>query len=319
MIIVSRRHLGVLAASFAATIPVRAQNYPTRAIKLIVPVAAGGVTDLMGRELAELASGRLGQPVVVENRGGANATLGAAQMLTADPSGYMLSMFPIGVFRMPHITGSAFDPLKDFTYISMIAGYHYYIAVDARSPFKSIADLAAHARSGEAVSYGTPGNYSSQHIGGAQLGTQVGGEWTHIPYKGDSELITALLGGQITSVVSSSTILPYVKAGRMRVLATLGAERAPDLPEAPTLKELGYPIVHTSGLGIGGPKGMPRDVVNTLEKTLKAVYDDRRFQGVLAKNGMAPIYMDSKTYTQYAVQTFTGEKASLKAMGVPVK
>jgi tripartite-type tricarboxylate transporter receptor subunit TctC len=306
-------------AVFLTAALAHAQPYPNKPIKLIVPVAAGGVTDLMGRELADMASSRLGQPVVIENRGGANATLGAVQMMSADPSGYSLSMFPIGVFRMPHITGTVFDPLKDFTYISTIAGYNYYIAVEANSPWKSIADLAAYAKTGGVVTYGTPGPYSSQHIAGAQLGVKAGGEWTHIPYKGDSELIAALLGGQIKAVVSASSIIPYVEAGKIRVLATLGSKRTADLPNVPTLQELGYSIVHTSSLGIAGPKGMPKEVVEKLEKVFKDIYTEKRYQDVLVKYGMSPQYMDSKAYTAYAIQTFNTEKASLKEMGVAVK
>ena len=310
--------LGLLATSLPATAQDAA--YPQRSIKLIVPYTAGGVTDQMGRMFAEQAGKRLGQPVVIENKTGANGTLGAVQMLSTDPAGYTLTMLPIGTFRMPHITGTQYDPLKDMTYISVIAGFNYFIAVKASQPWKSMADLVGAAKKAPGtVAYGTPGTHSSQHIGMAQLGTQAGVDWTHIPFKGDADAISALLGGHIQAVVGSSSVLPYVASGQLRVLASLGDARSSDLPDVPTLKELGYPIVHTSPMGIAGPKGMHPAVVHKLEAAFRGAYDDPAYQEGLKKLGMSPIYMDAAAYTQYARDTFHSERDALKSMGVQTK
>lgn len=314
--------LGLVAAT---ALPAAAQgnaatHYPNAPIRLIVPYTAGGVTDIMGRMFAEQATKRLGQPVIIENKTGANGTLGGVQMLSADPSGYYLTMLPIGTFRMPHITGAQFDPLKDFTYISVISGFNYYIAVNASSPWKNVADLVAEAKkSSTAVSYGTPGANSSQHIGMAQLGVKTGAEWTHVPFKGDADAISALMGNHIQAVVSSSSILPYVSSNKIRVLASLGDKRSEDLPDVPTLKELGYPIVHTSPMGIAGPKGMAPEVVKKLETAFRAAYDDPAYQAGLKKLGMSALYMNAADYHKYAIDTFNGEREALKSMGVQTR
>ena len=313
--------LGLIAAALPAVAQnTSASTFPNRAIKLIVPYTAGGVTDQMGRMFAEQAAKRLGQPVTVENKTGANGTLGAVQMLSTDPAGYTLTMLPIGTFRMPHITGTQYDPLKDLTYLSIVSGFNYFIAVNAKQPWKNVADLVAYAKqSSSNVSYGTPGANSSQHIGMVQLGDKAGADWTHVPFKGDADAITALLGGHIQAVVGSSSVLPYVAAGQLRVIASLGDTRSADLPDVPTLKELGYPIVHTSPMGIAGPKGMDPVVVKKLEAAFREAYNDPAYQAGLKKIGMSPIYMDAASYTKYAHETFHGERDALKLMGVQTK
>ncbi len=300
--------------------PAQAQTYPTRPIKLIVPYSAGGVTDQFGRTFADLAGKRLGQPITVENKTGANGTLGAVQMLNTDPAGYTITMIPIGVFRMPHITGAQYAPLKDLTYLGSMVGFNYYIVVNASSPWKSIADLVDYSkRQAGPVSYATPGAYSSQHIAMAQLGEKAAVDWTHIPYKGDADAITALLGNHVQAIVSASTVLPYVASGQMRVLASLGDQRTADLPEVATLKEQGYPVVHTSPVGFAGPKGMDPAVVKKLEATIAATYQDPEFQAALKKMGLTPQYMDQATYTDYARQIYVGERDALKKMAAAVK
>lgn len=136
----------------------------------------------------------------------------------------------------------------------------------------------------------------------------------HVPYKGDAGAIAALLGGHVQVIVVSSTLLPQVQAGRVRVLATLGEARSKDLPEVPTLKELGHPIVHASPVGIAGPRGMDPAVVAKLDQVFKAVYDDPKFQATLARLGMSAIYMDHQVYARYAADTYLGDKEALKAM-----
>lgn len=303
-----------------AAVPAQAQTYPSKPIKLIVPYSAGGVTDQYGRAFAEAASQRLGQPVVVENKPGANGTLGAVQMLGTDPAGYTLTMIPIGVFRMPHITGAQYDPMKDLTYLGSLVGFNYYIAVNAASPWKSLADLIDYSRRKQGpVAYGTPGAYSSQHIAMAQLGDAAQVEWTHIPYKGDADSMAALLGNHVQAIVSASTILPYVASGQMRVLAALGGSRTADLPQVPTLKELGYPIVHSSPVGFAGPRGMDPVVVKKLDTVIAEVHRDPVFDAAIRKIGLVPLHMDATAYADYARSIYMGERDALKKLAATVK
>jgi tripartite-type tricarboxylate transporter receptor subunit TctC len=310
----------VAALGLLATTGAQAQNYPNRSVKVIVPYSAGGVTDQFGRAFAEAAGKRLGQSVVVENKPGANGTLGAVQMLNTDPAGYTLTMVPIGVFRMPHITGTQYDPIKDLSYLGSLVGFNYYVVVNAASPWKSVAELVEYSRKKAGpVSYGTPGAYSSQHIAMAQLADLNKVDWTHIPFKGDADAITALLGNHVQAIVSASTVLPYVADGRMRVLAALGDERTVDLPNVPTLKEQGYPVVHTSPVGFAGPKGMDPAVVKKLDETIAAVHRDADFQAALKKMGLTPLHMDHAAYAEYARKIHGGERDALKKLAATVK
>ncbi len=313
-----KRIFAAAAMALAATAgtPALAQDYPSHPIRLIIPYSAGGVTDVVGRALAEQSGKRLGQTVVVENKTGANGTLGATQMLNTAPDGYTVTMVPIGIFRMPHITGTRYDPIKDLTYISMIAGYNYYVAVSADSPWKTLGDLVDYAKAKpDALSYGTPGAYSSQHIAMVQLGEAAGAKWTHVPYKGDSDALSAMLGGHIQVLVGASTILPYVASGKVRILASLGDRRSPDLPDVPTLKESGYPVVHTSPFGIAGPKGMDPAVIARLDGAFRDTLKDEAFLALLRQSGVSPQYMDSASYTKAAEASADAEREVIKKLG----
>ena len=290
--------------------------YPNQPIRLIVPYSAGGVTDQVGRALAEQMGKRLGQSVVVENKTGANGTMGAIQMLQTRPDGYTITMVPIGIYRMPHITGAPYDPARDFTYISQVAGYDYYLAVKGNSQWKTLDDLASYAKSHtDSISYGTPGAYSSQHIAMVQLSEALQVQWTHIPFKGESDALAALMGGHIQTLVGASGILPYIQNGDVRALATLGEKRSASLPDVPTLKESGYNVVHTSAFGIAGPKGMPADVVAKIDGAIGDTMKDPAFQQKLIQLGVSPLYLDHQAYTQAALKSVEAEKETIRKLG----
>jgi len=290
--------------------------YPNQPIRLIVPYSAGGVTDQVGRALAEQMGKRLGQSVVVENKTGANGTMGAIQMLQTKPDGYTITMVPIGIYRMPHITGAPYDPARDFTYISQVAGYDYYLAVKGNSQWKTLGDLVSYAKSHtDSISYGTPGAYSSQHIAMVQLSEALRVQWTHIPFKGESDALAALMGGHIQTLVGASGILPYIQNGDVRALATLGEKRSASLPDVPTLKESGYNVVHTSAFGIAGPKGMPADVVAKIDGAIGDTMKDPAFQQKLIQLGVSPLYLDHQAYTQAALKSVETEKETIRKLG----
>lgn len=291
-------------------------NYPNQPIRLIVPYSAGGVTDQVGRALADEMGKRLGQSVVVENKTGANGTMGAIQMLQARPDGYSLTMVPIGIYRMPHITGAPYDPAKDFTYVSQIAGFNYYLTVKGDAPWKNVADLVADAKKNtNTISYGTPGAYSSQHIAMVQLGEAAGVEWTHIPFKGEADALAALMGGHIEVVVGASGVLPHIESGGARALAALGETRAESMPDVPTLKESGYDVVHTSAFGIVGPKGLPAAIVEKLDAAIGDTLADEAFRQRLDQLGVSPLYLGHKDYTETAMKSVVTEKKTIEGLG----
>lgn len=305
-----------LALTLLASTGQASSDYPKQTIRLIVPYSAGGVTDLAGRALAEQMSKRLGQSVVVENKTGANGTMGAIQMLTTKPDGYTISMVPIGIYRMPHITGTTYDPAKDFTYISQVAGFNYYLTVSSKSPWKTLDEFVQDAKAKpDTVSYGSPGAYSSQHIAMVQLGNEAGLTWTHIPFKGESDAMMAVMGGHVQAAVGASGAIPYVNNGDMRALAALGERRSDALPNVPTLKESGYDIVHTSAFGIVGPKDMPAEITAKLDQAIEAAMQDKELIERLDQLGVTPLYLNHADYTKTAMESVVQEEKTIKSLG----
>lgn len=283
-------------------------EFPNRAIRLIVPYGAGGVTDQVARALADAAGRELGQPIVVENKPGVSGTLGATQMVTTEPDGYTLSMAPVVIFRLPHVQKMRYDPLKDLTYVSMVADYNFAVAVKKDAKWQTMQELMADAKANKrGISYGTTGIYGSQHLTISELARITQSNWTHVPYKGDAEAITALLGGSSDVAVLSNTLLPYVQSGQLRVLATLSEKRAADFPDAPTLKEVGYPVWSNSPFGIVGPAGMKPEVVKRLDDAFRTALKDPKFLGVTKQYGMVTNYMTPQQYSAYAQKAFKTE------------
>jgi tripartite-type tricarboxylate transporter receptor subunit TctC len=307
--------LTALAATAALPFAAQAQAFPRQPITLIVPYAAGGTTDILARALAEHMGRTLQQPVVVDNRPGANGTMGVQRLQQAKPDGYTLSMVPLGVFRQPYLEKVQYDPLKDLSYVSMVAGYNYAIAVRADSPVKSIEQLVEQSRQGkDGVFYGISALYSVNQAVMAQLGKLTGAQWTAVPFKGDSESINALLGGQIQAISVTNTVVPFVKAGQIRVLATAGDKRPKDFPDAPTLQEAGYKMAVRSPLGIAGPAGLPPEVVKALDAAVQAAVKDPAFQASADRYGIELMYQGTAEYTDYARRTAVGEKDIVELM-----
>ncbi|KDC09350.1 tripartite tricarboxylate transporter family receptor domain protein, partial [Bordetella bronchiseptica E012] len=241
---------GVAAASMMAGAGAYAADYPQRPITLVVPYAAGGTTDILGRALAEALAGELKQAVVVENKPGANGTRGASGMKQARPDGYTLTMVPLGVFRQPYIQQVNYDPLKDLTYVSMVGGYNYAIAVADKAPWKTIQELIEHARShpGE-IFYGVSARYSVNEFLMMDLGRKAGADWTSVPFDGsvrehlrdelvkkgldlrfntDVERIDKRADGVLAVTLSDGSVLEtdcvFYATGRRAMLDDLGLE-----------------------------------------------------------------------------------------------
>lgn len=310
------------AAVAAGTLPslATADEFPSRPIRLIVPYGAGGVTDQVARALADAAGRELGQSIVVENKPGVSGTLGATQMVTTEPDGYTLSMAPVVIFRLPHVQKMRYDPLKDLTYVSMIADYNFAVAVKKDAKWQTMQELIAEAKASKrGISYGTTGIYGSQHLTISELARVSQSNWTHVPYKGDAEAITALLSGSSDVAVLSNTLLPYVQNGQMRVLATLSEKRAADFPDAPTLKEVGYPVWSNSPFGIIGPAGMKPAVVKRLDDAFRTALKDPKFLNVTRQYGMITNYMSPEQYAAYAQRAFKTEGEVIKRLSEAMK
>ncbi len=309
--------LFVAASAFALSTGAVAQSFPTHQIRLIVPYAAGGITDQVARQLAERVGASLGQTVVVENKPGANGTMGAMLLKGAAADGYTLSMAPVGTFRQPHMQKVSYDPLKDFTYLSMVAGYSSAIGVNSSSPYKNLQDLITAAKTkGSHLTYGTSGTYSTHHLAMVMLGKETGAEWTHVPFKGDSEAISSMMGNNTDFTVVANTMRPFMDEGRLRILATFGDTRSADYPDAPTAKEQGFPVVMASPFGIIGPAGIPAPVVAKLDAAFKNALEEPKFQAFAKQVGLNIMYKNNADYTAYAKEAFAYEKVLLDAAGL---
>ncbi|HQQ69813.1 MAG TPA: tripartite tricarboxylate transporter substrate binding protein [Alicycliphilus sp.] len=307
------------AAGMGAVSPASAEapsDYPSKPITIIVPYSAGGTTDNAARALAENLSRQFKQPVIIENKPGAGASMGVMEMLKAQPDGYRLTLTPVGIFRQPHLQPVRYDPLRDLAYIAAFLEYDFFVTVPADSPFKSVKDIVAHAKQnpGE-VNYGTPGRFSGNHTVMAMLSNKYGVKFTHVPFKGDSDSINALLGGHLKMAVITNGVLPFMQSGKVRVLASAGDVANPVF-KVPTLKELGYDVIVPSPLGLAGPKGLPKPIVDKLDRAIKLALDDPAFKKLLDSNGVRTLYMDSEVYSKFANKAFADEEKVVKNLGM---
>ena len=250
-----------------------AQTYPSKPVRIIVMYGPGSTIDIIARLISPKMTESLGQPVIVENRPGAGGAIGMDMAAKAVPDGHTLTIGATG----PSVTNpllypkTPFDPLRDFSYVSQLATGPAVIAVHPSVPAKTLKDLVAlaKARPGQ-LNYGTPGVGTSPHLAGELFKMVSATNIVHIPYKGNAEAITDLLGGQISIVFTGvPPVVPLTQAGKVKLLATTGVKRIPALPNLPTIAEAGYAGAGMSiWYGLVAPAGTPREIVTRLNKEM---------------------------------------------------
>ena len=291
--------------------------FPSRPITLWVPWPAGGATDISLRLLAEIAGRSLGQRVVVENRGGAGGTLAMPILQQAEPDGYTIAQLPQPIFRTPYTQKVLWDPIRDVTPIIQLTGVTFGVLVAAGSAFRNLDDLFVYARAhpGE-LSIGTNGIGTTPHVVLEELFTARGLSYIHVPYKGTSEQMIAVNSGQVMVGVNSTGFGPFVDSGRLRLLATFGAQRTKRWPQVPTLRDLGFDIVAMSPFGLGGPRGLSANVVATLHDAFKAALFDPTVVQELSKYDQEPAYLGPADYAQACREAFAKERGIVERMGL---
>jgi len=253
-------------AVFVAPGGARAQPaYPDRPITLVDGFVPGGGSDIVARLLASRLQAELGQPVVVENRAGASGTVGMAGVLRSRPDGYTLAIGTISSLSvLPQVMArKPYDPLTDSTPILLVASVPQVVVVNENSPFRSLAELLAHARANPGkLNFASSGIATSQHLAGEMLGRAAGVEMTHVPYRGSGQALADLMAGQVDlNVDTLPTNLPHIRSGKLRALAVTTPARVEWLPEVPTVAESGFPgFDRKVWYMIVGPAGLPAPI-----------------------------------------------------------
>ena len=257
-------------------------NWPNRSIKVIVPFPAGGGYDFMARNLAQKLSDSLGQPVVVENRAGANGNIGSDVVAKAPADGYTLLLGGIGpqAFSAALYPKLSYDPMRDFSPVSLVASQPNLLVTHPSLPAKSVAELVALAKAkpGE-LPFGSTGNGGGQHFGLEQLKAVAGIDVIHVPYKGAAPLHTAMLANEV-KVAFNIIQLPMqqVRRGELRALAIASKKRSSLAPDVPTMAELGYPIDFDTWYAVFAPAGTPREIIDKLNGAILRAMADPAFK-----------------------------------------
>jgi tripartite-type tricarboxylate transporter receptor subunit TctC len=302
------RHFGriALTAGLALAVPVsvaQAQDYPARPIRLVVGFTAGGTTDFMARLLANKLRGPLGQTVVVENKTGANGSIGAEFVAKSEPDGYTLYFTTAGVAVVyPHLRPASYDTLRDFAPISLVAFNSTMLVVNASMPVNSAVELAALARENPGkITLAITALGSVSHLGLVLYQSAAGVKFQQVPYRGAAQAMTDLLGGTLNGLFGDvPTVIAHIKAGRIKPLAATSKLRSDAFPDVPTFVEQGFAdTVADQWAGVLAPARTPAAIVARLNAGIVAVMSDPEVRAKLAQNGVVPAANSPEAFGQY--------------------
>lgn len=289
----TRRALLALAAAALCTGAHAQANWPTKTIRMIVPLAAGSAVDNAARIVAEKMARNLGQAIVIENQPGAAGLIGAGNVAKAAPDGYTFGGFNDSIMTMvPNMNARMpWDILKDFEPVSLVATVEWGLVVNAEAPEKSAADLIATAkrRPGE-LNYGSGGNGSPQHIAMALFASQAGLQMKHVPYKGATQAAMGVAGKEVDAAFQGiATVNALVKAGKLRLVGVTTPRRLPQFPDVPTVSESGLPgFEFNSWYAIMAPAGTPKDITQRMSAEVQRALADPEVREKLNANGLTP-------------------------------
>lgn len=293
----ARRLLSALLAATLALLGAegaRAQPYPARPIRLVVPFPPGGSADILGRSLAEQLSGPLGQPVLVENRPGGGTAIAAEAVARAAPDGYTLMLGTVSSHAInPALNPKLpFDPIRDFTAIAPVASIPFAMLVHPSVPARDLREFIAHVRRNPGrLDYSSAGSGTSNHLAGELFEAMTGTHLVHIPYRGSAPALQDLLAGRVALMFDLVlTAAPHVRAGSVRALAVTASRRSPVLPDVPTTAEAGLPGFEvTAWFGVFGPAQLPRPIVDRLATEIGKALAQPQLRGRLVAQGAEPL------------------------------
>jgi tripartite-type tricarboxylate transporter receptor subunit TctC len=316
-----RRSVLAAVALSLATLAGAQGTYPTKPITMIVPFPPGGLADIVGRPVAEAMSRDLGQPVVIENKGGAGGGIGMAQVAKAPADGYTILMALSSFTVIPEadkvLGRSPMYPLSALRPIARITADPTVLAVRADAPWKTVKDFVDDAkRRPGAINFGSSGNYGTMHVPMEILSQNAGIKMTHIPFTGAGPAVVALMSGQIDAISSGpATVLQQVKAGKLRVLAHWGNGKLESMPDVPSLKSAGYNAEYAQWSGLFIPAATPEPIAQRLRAAAKAAANDAKVKEVILNAGSPVLYQDTPDFEKYVAADATRMAEVVKKIG----
>jgi len=303
-----RMPLWAMAGLWLLATAAMAQTYPARPVTLVVPYPPGGSADILARAVGQKLAEKLGQPVVVENKGGAGTAIGARFVAEAAPDGYTLLLGTVSSQAInPAMSRVGYDPVKDFTPIGPLASIPFVLVANPAAPYRSVADVVAAARQAPgSLSYASAGPGTSNHLAGEMLASAAHVKLLHVPYRGSAPALADVLAGHVPLMFDlQTTSVPNIRAGKLRPLAVTSLQRSPLLPEVPTVAESGLPGYEVSAwFGLFAPARLPPALQARLSADLAAVLRTPEMLQHLRDLGAEP---DTRTAAQF--NTYTGDEA----------
>ncbi len=301
-----------------------AADYPTKPIKIVVPYAPGGGADSVARIVAKKVSENIGQPILIENKGGAGSILGTDQVAKAEPDGYTLLLGQSGPISInPAVYKTLpYDPVKDFAPITMTTAYPYILVVNSDLPAKTLQEFVALAKSKpDAMNYGSTGVGAANHLVAELFDSKAGIKMTHVPYRGTALAVGDLLGGQLTAVFGDPiSVLPHIKSGKLRALAVTSLERSPVAPEVPTVAESGYPGFEALAWhGILAPARTPPAIVKKLNEEIVKALKDPATKELLVNQAMQTVGSSPEDFAAFIQKDIATWKAVAASANVTVE
>lgn len=310
----------MVALSWGGAVPAQAQSWPAKPVKIVVNFAPGGAADQLARLIAPALHEALGQPIVVENKGGAAGNLGADFVAKAPADGYTLLMASGGTVSInPHLYAKMpFDATKDLVPVASVARVPFYLVVRADSPVKNfeglLADLRAHPGK---RAFGSPGSGSSPHLAAELLKSEAHVFVVHVPYRGAAPALTDLLGGQIDFLFDPGIALQHVKSGKLRVLGVGSLHRVPQMPEVPTLDELGLRGFDADAVfGLFAPAGTPQTAVEQVNTVVNRALGSNAVKERVLASGSVPLPLKPDEFGRKAAQDSARFGALIRERGI---
>jgi tripartite-type tricarboxylate transporter receptor subunit TctC len=312
--------LGLIGA-FSLQAPLAEGAYPEKPVTFIVPFPPGSSIGTASTTLATIFEERFKHPLVLKFKPGASGSVGIYSLSKEKADGYTLGMVvTTALCRLPHIINIQYDPFNDFDYLGMYGAPLYNLVVQSSSPWNTFKELVEYARNNPGkISYSTTGVGSTQQMAMEFVAMKENIKWTHIPFKGGSPALTAILGGHVSAYGGAGNHVSHVKAGTLRPLVGFNAKRSDVFPDCPILKDLGYGVAFETVVGVAAPAGLPKEIHKSLEAFFAGAFKDQRFMAVIKKFRWTLDYKNSQEFTDRIADDYKLNGELVQKLGISKK